>query len=168
MSYGVSDDTSDMDILGFCVPDKEIIFPHLRGEILGFGKQIKRFEQYQQHHVVFDAHSYDLTIYSIVRYFQLCMENNPNMIDSIFVPQRCVLHCTRVGQMVRENRRLFLSKKIWQGHSGTRKAPQFGHSSLYISKSFSIRGNSSSLKAFSQLLHLNLIIISLINAPGEN
>jgi hypothetical protein len=42
-AYGVSSGSSDVDIYGFCFPPKEMIFPHLHGEILGFGKQIQRF-----------------------------------------------------------------------------------------------------------------------------
>ncbi|MFW6014809.1 MAG: DNA polymerase beta superfamily protein [bacterium] len=112
VAYGVSNDTSDIDIYGFSIPPKEIIFPHLKGEILGFGRQTKRFEQYQQHHI-YDSgpqKEYDITIYNIVKYFQLVMENNPNMIDSLFVPQRCVLYCTRIGEHVRSNRKVFLHK----------------------------------------------------------
>ena len=51
VAYGVSTDTSDMDIYGFCIPPKDVIFPHLRGEIEGFGRQKNRFEQYVQHHI---------------------------------------------------------------------------------------------------------------------
>jgi hypothetical protein len=36
-AYGVSTDNSDQDIYGFCIPPKEDVFPHLRGEIMGFG-----------------------------------------------------------------------------------------------------------------------------------
>lgn len=124
VAYGVSSDTSDMDIYGFCIPEKDMIFPHLRGEILGFGRQVQRFEQWQEHHVLDrDAlggkgRTYDLTIYSIVKYFQLCMENNPNMIDSLWTPQSCVLHCTSIGALVRENRRLFLHKGAWHKFKG--------------------------------------------------
>lgn len=112
VAYAVSNDDSDIDIYGFCIPTKELLFPHLSGEIRGFGKQLKRFEQYQEHHV--DDHSsgknYDITIYSIVKYFQLCMDNNPNMIDSLFTPRRCVLHSTPIAELVIENRRIFLHK----------------------------------------------------------
>lgn len=112
VAYGVSSDTSDCDIYGFCIPHKEDVFPHLRGEIDGFGHQKQRFGQWQQHHVE-DAESrkeYDFTIYSIVKYFQLCMDNNPNMIDSLFTPRRCILHTTQVGERVREKRKQFLHK----------------------------------------------------------
>ena len=51
VAYGCNNpDSSDEDLYGICVPSKSDIFPHLRGEIPGFGKQIQRFEQYQEHH----------------------------------------------------------------------------------------------------------------------
>ena len=88
VAYGVSNDASDMDIYGFCIPPKDMIFPHLRGEIPDFGYQTQRFEQYQQHHIIDSSagKEYDLNIYSIFKYFQLFMDNNPNMIDSQFTP----------------------------------------------------------------------------------
>ena len=112
VAYGVSTDYSDVDVYGFCMPKKDLIFPHLAGEIPGFGQQIKRFEQFQQHHIkdTGSQKEYDLSIYSIVKYFQLAMENNPNMVDSLFVPDFCVLHITKIGTMVREQRKLFLHK----------------------------------------------------------
>lgn len=115
VAYGVSSNTSDIDIYGFCIPPKHIIFPHLNGEIVGFGNQIKRFEQYQQHHIknISEKKEYDITIYSIIKYFQLCMENNPNMIDSLFVPRRCIIHITQIGEYLREHRKEFLHKGSW-------------------------------------------------------
>lgn len=118
VAYGVSTDTSDVDVYGFCIPPKKMVFPHLNGEIEGFGRQKKRFEQFQQHHVYFSGRCYDLSIYSIVKYFSLCMENNPNMIDSLFVPNFCILKSTKIGEMVRGNRKLFLHKGSWYKFKG--------------------------------------------------
>lgn len=124
VAYGVSADTSDMDVYGWAIPPKEDLFPHLRGEILGFGRQHKRFEQFQEHHIADpDAlaghgRTYDLTIFGIVKFFQLAMENNPNVLDSLFTPASCVLHCTQVGTLVRENRRLFLHRGAWPKFKG--------------------------------------------------
>lgn len=124
VAYGVSSDTSDMDLYGFCIPTKELIFPHLGGEILGFGRQKERFEQFQQHHIRDDqalggdGREYDVQIFSIVKYFQLAMENNPNMIDSLYTPQFCVLHMTKIGSMVRDARKLFLHKGSWHKFKG--------------------------------------------------
>lgn len=112
VAYGVSSDTSDVDIYGFCIPKKDMIFPHLTGHIPGFGKKPQTFDQWQEHHVNDkDAgKEYDFSIYNIVKYFQLAMENNPNMVDSLFTPDFCVLHISRIGNMVRENRKMFLHK----------------------------------------------------------
>lgn len=120
VAYGVSSDTSDMDVYGFAIPPKDMTFPHLAGEITGFGRQIQRFEQWQQHHIAVPdwKQDYDFSVYSIVKYFQLCMDNNPNMIDSLFTPRRCVLHTTAVGELVRENRRKFLHKGSWHKFKG--------------------------------------------------
>lgn len=121
VAYGVSGDTSDVDVYGFCIPPKDMVFPHLSGEIHGFGTQIQRFEQWQQHNVSpQDGRdtTYDFQVFSIVRYFQLCMECNPNMVDSLFSPRRCVMHSTQIGELVRENRKLFLHKGAWHKFRG--------------------------------------------------
>jgi len=119
-AYAVSSDTSDMDVVGFCIPPKELIFPHLAGDIPGFGQQKQRFEQFQQHHV-FDKdknQEYDFTIYSIVKFFDLCMDNNPNMVDTLFVPQRCVLFASKIAQHVRDRRKMFLHKGSYHKFRG--------------------------------------------------
>ena len=119
-AYGVSADDSDLDVYGFCIPPKDLVFPHLAGEIPGFGRQVQRFEQWQEHHVQDPnkAVEYDFAVYSIVKYFHLCMENNPNMIDSLFTPRNCVIHSTTISEMVRENRRMFLHKGSWHKFKG--------------------------------------------------
>jgi predicted nucleotidyltransferase len=119
-AYGCSSGSSDIDLYGFCIPRKVDAFPHLKGEIFGFGRQTQRFEQYQQHHIKDESagKEYDITVYSIIKYFQLLMENNPNILDSIYTPRRCILHVTPVGEMVRENRKLFLHKGSYHKFRG--------------------------------------------------
>lgn len=147
VAYGVSSDTSDMDIYGFAIPKKEMVFPHLAGIIfvpvkkefkIGFGDTPEVFAQWIHHGVIDESalagkgREYDFTIYSIVKYFELLMDNNPNIIDSIFTPQECVLHSTYVGNLVRENRDIFLHKGCYpkfksyaysQMHKMTSKEP---------------------------------------------
>jgi len=117
-AYGVSSGGSDVDVYGFCVPLKTLVFPHLEGQIDGFGTQHKRFSQYQEHHVEWQGRSHDLSVYSIIRYFDLVMQNNPNMIDSLFTPTRCVLYTSAIGERVRSNRRMFLHKGCWHKFKG--------------------------------------------------
>jgi predicted nucleotidyltransferase len=124
IAYGVNDDDSDFDVYGWCIPPKDMVFPHLRGEIPGFGRQVQRFEQYQQHHIqdpearAGKGRMYDLQIYSIVKFFHLAMENNPNMVDALFTPANAVLHATQIAQRVREQRRIFLHKGSWHKFKG--------------------------------------------------
>jgi hypothetical protein len=105
-------DTSDIDVYGFCIAPLNLTFPHTAGEIPGFGNQIQKFNHWQEDHI-HDASSgkvYDITCYGITRFFQLCLENNPNMLDALFVPRRCILHSTGISEIVRDNRHLFLHK----------------------------------------------------------
>lgn len=123
VAYGVSNDNSDIDIYSFCIPPVVDLFPHLKGEIVGFGDAKhanNRFSNFQTHHIkdVDAEKEYDLNVYNIVDFFQLVMENNPNMIDSLFTPQFCVLYSTRIGQMVRENRKIFLHLGSWHTFKG--------------------------------------------------
>ena len=121
MAYGVNKDDSDFDIYGFAIPPRGIVFPHLDGHVQGFGRQPEVFGQWQEHHVKDpDGKNleYDFSIYNIVKYFHLVMENNPNMIDSLFTPDNCVIHQTKIGEMVRENRRTFLHKGAWHKFKG--------------------------------------------------
>lgn len=120
VAYGCSSDTSDNDCYGFVIPKKEDLFTHLRGDIPGFGKQKQSFNQWQEHGII-DKDSgkeYDFQIFSITKYFQLCMDNNPNCIDSLFVPENCVIHSTQIGNLMRENRKIFLHKGSWPKFKG--------------------------------------------------
>lgn len=118
VAYGVSSDTSDVDVYGICMPPKHTVFPHLAGEIFGFGEQIKRFETWQEHHVAAEGKSWDFQVLGIVKFFQLAMENNPNIIDTMFTPRRCVLSSTAIGAYIREHRVDFLHKGAWHKFKG--------------------------------------------------
>ncbi|CAK9072278.1 Uncharacterized protein SCF082_LOCUS35995, partial [Durusdinium trenchii] len=121
VAYGVSSDDSDCDIIGYCLPPVGVVFPHVAGHIEGFGRQKQTFKVFNDHHIQDPSRperSYDFSIYNIVHYFQLCMENNPNMVDSLYTPRECVLHSTRVSERVREHRDLFLHKGCWHKFKG--------------------------------------------------
>ena len=119
-SYGCNDTESDMDIYAFCIPPKEILYPHLSGHIFGFDEFSENFSrgQYQKHHIEYNNKNYDITIYKITNYFKLCMNCNPNMIDSLFVPRRSVKFESDIGKLIYENRHIFLCKKAWHSFKG--------------------------------------------------
>lgn len=103
---------SDIDVVGFGIPPKDLIFPHIAGYITGFDKNIPSFNQFQQHHIYDNSgkKEYDITIFNIVNFFKLAMDTNPNIISHLFVPRRCVVYASQIGEHVRNNRHLFLTK----------------------------------------------------------
>ena len=127
-AYGVADTSvkekvADYDLYGFAIPPKEMIFKHLAGWIPGFGPEPIGFDQWIRHHILDNesggrGKEWDLQIFSIVKFFELCRENNPNIIDALFTPEECVVHCTQVGRLVRDSRNLFLSKLCWKKFRG--------------------------------------------------
>lgn len=119
VAYGCSTDDSDKDIYGFAVPPKEMLYKPLNQHIPGFDK-LDNFEQWQQHHIksTSDGNEYDFSVYNITKFFNLVMQCNPNMIDSLFVPRNCVIHSTAISEKVRENRHMFLHKGCWYKFKG--------------------------------------------------
>ncbi len=117
-AYGVAKDSSDIDIYAVCIPPKHIVFPHLAGNLIGFGPQPETFNEYQKHRMVMGDSEYDAVVYSIIKYFALCADNNPNMIDSLFVPDNCIIHQTDAGKHMRDSRLLFLSKRCYDKMRG--------------------------------------------------
>ena len=120
MAYGMSSDSSDVDIYGWCIPPKSYVFPHTIGYVDGLGPRPQSFGQFQLHHVKDEDRNkeYDFTIYSIVKYLDLVAQNNPNMIDSIFVPIHCITHMTYVGGMIRDRRHSFLHRGAYHKFKG--------------------------------------------------
>jgi uncharacterized protein len=127
-AFGVADTSvrrkvPDYDVYGFAIPPKEYIFKTLTGWVPGFGPEPPGFEQWHKHHILESSvgagdKQWDLQIFGLVRFFELCRENNPNILDSLYTPENCVLHCTPVGRMVRDHRKLFLSKLCWKKYRG--------------------------------------------------
>jgi predicted nucleotidyltransferase len=118
VAYGVADELSDYDVNGFFIPAADRLFPHLRGQLLGFDKDPKAPKAFQEHHIIDGGREYDLNIYSITVYFRLCLDNNPNMMDTLYTPRECVLHSTPISEMVRERRDIFFHKKCWAKYKG--------------------------------------------------
>ncbi len=114
-AYGVEGNSSDIDVYSVCVPPRDYTFPHMSGFVPGFGPPPPTFTPWQKHHIKTEEGSnqekeYDVCSYGIVDYFRLAAENNPNILDSLFVPDRCVTYKSDIGDAFRQKRRIFLHK----------------------------------------------------------
>lgn len=122
VSYGVSTDNSDLDIYGVCIPPRDYIFPP--NHIDGFDDRSLKFNQWQRHHTSDPSANggkggvYDFSIYNIVNFFHYAMENNPNVLDAMFVRREHIIHSTPLWETIRENRKSFLHKGVSQKMKG--------------------------------------------------
>lgn len=121
-AYGCSLPTSDLDCCGICIPPLEMIFPHTRGEIVGFGTPSPKFDQWKEQHIYDNKKEYDFSVFGIVRAFQLLMENNPNHIDTLYTPKNCILYITPIGEKIRLWRDIFLHKGCYAKFRGYAKS----------------------------------------------
>ena len=99
IAYGTNVATSDVDIRGFAV---ESIDSLLTG---------KAFEQIEDT-------STDTVIYGLRKYFKLCAENNPNVLELLGTKPEHVLYMNAAGRKVRDNAEIFLSKRAYKNFVG--------------------------------------------------
>jgi len=99
--YGCSVPTSDVDTRGFVVEPAEML--------LGRGK----FEQHET-----KAPAPDAVIWGFKKFFGLLERFSPNTIEIIFAPKEHILEITTVGQLMIDNRKLFLRKELVNSMSG--------------------------------------------------
>lgn len=118
VAYNVAQATSDIDVHAICTPPLEYIFPHLSGHIRGFGEEPENFNTFQQHGIVSNSKEYDVAIYSIIKTFKLAAENNPNILDMLWVPEHCILQSDGIGQYMRKNRKHFLHRGSYHKFRG--------------------------------------------------
>lgn len=120
-SYGIVSDDSDVDIVGFCFPDINLVFPWYTdgiGDIPGLGRQKQRFDCFTEHHIIKDDKEFDITIYNVIRYFHLLLENNPNVVDTLFTYDEDVTFNGDISKLIRKNRKMFLHKGAYHKYMG--------------------------------------------------
>ena len=93
--YGTNTPESDYDYRGVCIPPMEILLH----PFMNFDQKDSGFEQE------------DRSIYGLSKFFKLCADANPNIIELLFVPEKNILFSNTIWDKIIENRDLFISKK---------------------------------------------------------
>ena len=106
-AYGTALPESDLDVKGFAVAPKSVV--------LGF---LHQFEQAETKPEAGVPGTLDSVIYDIRKFCQLAAECNPNIIEVLFVDEGDLLEISAPGRLIRDNRDLFLSRKIRKTFSG--------------------------------------------------
>lgn len=164
-AYNLHTEESDYDIYGVVIPPKRYLFPHLESYIVGWDRNIPKFDQYEQKSIVEpdSKKEFSFNIYNIVKFFRLAADNNPNILQTLFVNSTCIKHCTVVGHNILEHRKDFLSKKAWekfrgyastQVHKCTHEEPTGKRKALCQKYGFDIKFASMALKLLSDCEYL--------------
>jgi predicted nucleotidyltransferase len=64
------------------------------------------------------AEDMDCTLYALPKFVQLLLNNNPNTLETLFVPENCQLYVHPLGQRLLSAKSLFLSKKAYHSFKG--------------------------------------------------
>lgn len=99
--YGTSLPSSDKDIRGVFIPTEEFYF--------GFLENVEQIEFKEP----------DVTYWEIQKFFKLCLDNNPNILELLFIPHEfTIIPETNEWIDILDNKNLFLSSKAKHTFSG--------------------------------------------------
>lgn len=93
IGYGTNLETSDVDLRGVTIERKENMY--------GF----QGFEQFE------DTET-DTVIYGLKKFVSLALKGNPNIIELLGTKDEHIIYMNAYGKALRENKELFLSKRI--------------------------------------------------------
>ena len=112
-AYGTSRETSDIDTGGVFMEPEDVLY----GLGIDWADEI-------------ESPKNDHTWYSFKKYMNLLLKSNPTALESLFVPQRCILHEHPVFTELRKNRDIFISQACFK--------PFMGYSSEQMRKARSL------------------------------
>ena len=120
-SYGIHRDESDIDVKGVCIPPPRFIIGCLsKFEQVDSPSHIATFESLlsEEQMEIVRREKLEGTVYTLQKFLRLAADSNPNIIESLFCREQELLLCTKEGEILRENRKLFLSAKAKHTFSG--------------------------------------------------
>jgi predicted nucleotidyltransferase len=91
----------DKDIMGVCIPPLE--------NYLG----LSHFEQQD-----IMLREWDSVVYELRKYVRLLLNSNPNVLGLLWLKEQHYIHRSPLGQLLIDNRDLFVSKRIYKSFTG--------------------------------------------------
>lgn len=113
-AFGTHNDKSDYDISTIVMPKTEDVYPHKYGKIFGYD-QFKPFENYQikgpKKRLVDNGKEYEIEFISLINFFRIAGLKGSPSVEILFARRNLVKFATKIGWMIRDNNRLFVSLK---------------------------------------------------------
>lgn len=116
--YGTNTPTSDIDYSGVFLPVKELIFGFQRVEEVNLSVVDKNQAGKNTQNAV------DRKLYEFRKFVKLAMENNPNIIEQLFVNEPNIIYINEAGQALLDERHKFPHKglvKKFKGYAFSQK-----------------------------------------------
>jgi predicted nucleotidyltransferase len=102
IAYGTTTEDSDIDYKGVCIPPEQYYFG------------LENFESYHSP----EGSETDTVIYSLQKYVQLAIQNNPNVLEILFTKSEHFKWLHPYGESLIAIRHQFLSKQFFQRING--------------------------------------------------
>lgn len=121
-AYGCERSDSDYDILAIVIPPREMLFPSEYDFIIGFD-QLPTFKRKElkgaEKRVIIDNKTIEIEWISLVEFFYQCaIKGSPNLIEALFTRQNLVTYTSQYADILRSNRKLFLSIRTYHAFRG--------------------------------------------------
>jgi len=124
-AYGMSQESSDVDLKGVCIPPQE----YRDGFLYDFAQADKKSDM----EVFYDnlteeerekgaQGEVEGSVYEIRKFFRLAAQNNPNVLDALFCRDEDIRHITFAGETLRNWAQSFISAKCRWTFGGYAKA----------------------------------------------
>lgn len=124
--YGLATESSDVDIKGVCVAPKPYYFGLQRFEQADAPVHMNSFvpNLTEEEQEAVKKTKIEGAVYELTKFVKLAIDCNPNILDLLYCRDSEVRQISKAGEVLRENRDLFLSKKAKHTFSG------YAHSQL--------------------------------------
>ena len=99
--YGTNTPESDVDKRAICLPPMEVLI-----------------DPFMSFNVKDSFEGEDRAIYDLGKFFELCSQMNPNIVEMLFIPEDKVIFSSATWKYVLEHKELFLSKKARHTFTG--------------------------------------------------
>ena len=126
--YGLNTALSDEDYVGIFIPTPE--------HVLGI-KTCRQVDASLKDKLANNKNSkdaIDITLYSLQEFIKLASANNPNIIELLYAPDEAIVHITKLGRELLDNKHLFLSGEAltrFNGYAMTQRGKNFTKISTY-------------------------------------
>jgi len=120
-AYGTHNDDSDTDVISIIMPKPEMINPVKFGMILGFDNipNWEHSERKGNKKVSIDNEDIEIEWISLIKFFHnVAIKGSPNLCEVLFTRRNLVLNANDIGWMLRDNRKLFLSVRLYHNFRG--------------------------------------------------